>query len=135
MNTKLNKRILSAVLAFVLFVSNFPVVGFASSGFSITYEGSGAAHVQINTREKVAVTAENLPADCSYQWQILVPGTDFWVDIQGACESSLYLTYALLGSLLDSANVANVRCAAMSAGQAVEYTADSGTCKQRKAIN
>ena len=116
-----HKRIISAVLAIVLFTSNFPVLTQAGSGFSIACEGETVSQVEFYANEKLTVSAENLPGG-SYQWQINIPGTDQWVNIQGQTGQTLNLTYALLGSLMDGSRSASVRCAAMNGSEAIEYS-------------
>ena len=95
------KRILSAVLAIVLFVTNFSVVTFASNEFSIASEGSQVSRVKVSENGNLTVSAEYLPENCGYQWQIKIPGTKQWVDIYGQTQQELNLTYALVGNLLD----------------------------------
>lgn len=118
------KRILSAVLAIVLFVTNFSVVTFASNEFSIASEGSQVSRVKVSENGNLTVSAEYLPENCGYQWQIKIPGTKQWVDIYGQTQQELNLTYALVGNLLDGNRSAYVRCAAMCGGAAEEYTDD-----------
>ncbi len=125
MTTKLHTRILSALLAFLLFMSNFPVFSFADlfpEGFQIAFEGEKISEITFFEHEKKTVTAENLPENCEYQWQIQIPGTDTWVDIQGQTNQELGVSYALVGSLLDAEQSAYVRCTAVLNGTDTEHT-------------
>lgn len=115
MKTKLNTKILAALLAVLLFLSCCPMFSFAElfpEDFHISYEGKKAAQIDIYIHEKKTVTAENLPEGSTYQWQIRIPGTDTWVDIQGQTGQELGISYALVGSLMVNGSAA-VRCAAV----------------------
>ena len=118
---KLNTRLLSAILAVVLFLSCCPVVSLASGGFMIAYEGKKVTEITVDKHEKITVTAERVP-EGTLQWQIKIPGTNQWVDIQGQTGSELGLSYAVVGSLLEG-NSALVRCAAISGGKEAAHTA------------
>lgn len=120
--SKLNKRIMSAILAFILFMTNIPVVGSAdNSTFAITYEGETVKKVEFYNHEKITVTAENIP-EGSHQWQIKIPGTEQWVNIHGQTDAEIGLSYAVVGSLLVD-DSAYVRCAAISEGLEIAHTA------------
>ena len=120
--SKLNKRIMSAVLAFILFMTNIPVVGSAdNSTFAITYEGETVKKVEFYNHEKITVCAENIP-EGSHQWQIKIPGTEQWVNIHGQTDAEIGLSYAVVGSLLVD-DSAYVRCAAISEGLEIAHTA------------
>ena len=71
---KLNTRLLSAILAAVLFLSCCPVVSLASGGFMIAYEGKKVTEISVDKHEKITVTAERAP-EGTLQWQIKIPGT------------------------------------------------------------
>ena len=119
---KMNKRILSALLALILLMTNFPVISFASDTFAITYEGEKVTQVEFYEHERIAVTAENNPGD-AYQWQIKIPDSEQWVNIQGQISQNINLSKAVVGSL--SVNgIAYVRCAALSSGTETDYTAE-----------
>lgn len=119
--TKLNKRILSALLAVVLLLTNFPVVSAASDGFAIHYEGMAVAEVEFYEHERITVSAEGNPGS-GYQWQIKIPGTEQWVNIQGQTGQTINLSKAVVGSLMVDGS-AHVRCAAISDGQEIDHTA------------
>ena len=123
--TKLNKRVLSALLALVLFVTNFPVVGSAvensdDSSFSISFGGEIVSAVEFDEHERITVTAENIPGT-SCQWQIQIPGTEQWVNIHGQTSDTLVLSRAVVGSLMVDGS-AYVRCAAISTGKEIAHT-------------
>ena len=108
---KLNRRILSALLAFLLFLSNFPAVSAAKDDFAITYEGKTVKQVEFYEYEKITVSVEGIPEGSSCQWQIQIPGTEQWVDIHGQTAEELGLSKAVVGSLMVDGS-AYVRCAA-----------------------
>ena len=118
---KMNKRILSALLTVVLLLTNFPLVTYADSGFAITYEGKAVKQVEFSEHEKIAVSAAGKPGG-TYQWQIKIPGTDQWVNIQGQTGQTIHLSKAVVGSLM-SGGSAQVRCAAVSGGEELDHTA------------
>ena len=119
--TKLNKRILSALLAAILFLTNFPMVSSASNDFAITYEGKTVSQVEFFEHEKITVSAQGNPSS-DYQWQIQIPGTEQWVDIQGQTAQTIKLSKAVVGSLLVNGS-AYVRCAAINDGEEIDHTA------------
>ena len=121
MKKKLNKRILSALLALVLLLTNFPVIGFADGSFSIMLDGNVVKQVEFHENEKITVTAENNPGS-GYQWQIRIPGTEQWVNIYGQTGQTISLSKAVVGSLM-SGGSAYVRCAAISDGEEIDHTA------------
>lgn len=116
MKTKLHNRILSALLAVLTILSCLPMFTFAElfpAGFEITHEGKHTSAITFYDNEKVTVAAENLPEGSTCQWQIQIPGTEIWVDIQGQTEPELGVSLAVVGSLLDENDSAYVRCAAV----------------------
>ena len=119
--TKLNKRILSALLAAILFLTNFPMVSSASNDFAITYEGKTVSQVEFFEHEKITVSAQGNPGS-DYQWQIQIPGTEQWVNIQGQTGQTIKLSKAVVGSLLVNGS-AYVRCAAINDGEEIDHTA------------
>ena len=121
MKKKQVKRIVSAVLIIVLLVTYFPVLIFANSRFSITSGGEVMSRVEIYKHERLEVRAENMPEGTSAQWQIRIPDTEIWVDIQGETSDTIDLSYAILGSLMEDGS-AYVRCAAISGGKEVDHT-------------
>lgn len=117
---KLNKRILSALLALVLLLTNFPVVSFASDRFVITCEGNAVTKVEFYEHQRIAVSAEGRETeDC--QWQILIPGTEQWVNIHGQTDRTIHLSKAVVGSLMAKGS-AYVRCASITDGQETDHT-------------
>ena len=119
--TKLNKRIMSALLAAILFLTNFPMVSSASNDFAITYEGKTVSQVEFFEHEKITVSAQGNPGS-DYQWQIQIPGTEQWVNIQGQTGQTIKLSKAVVGSLLVNGS-AYVRCAAINDGEEIDHTA------------
>ena len=118
---KMNRRLLSAILALVLFLSCCPVVSVASGGFMIAHEGKKVTEITVDKHEKVIVSAERVP-EGTLQWQIKIPGSDRWVDIQGQTGAELGLSYAVVGSLLEGSS-ALVRCAVINDGKETAHTA------------
>lgn len=62
---------------------------------------------------KIDISAKtSLQTPAEYLWQVLVPGTDTWVDIYGENTAELPVTYALLKNVLTKDGTARIRCAA-----------------------
>ena len=117
---KLNRRILSALLAFLLFLSNFPAVSAAKDDFAISYDGKVVQQVEFFENERITVSAQGIPKGSSCQWQIQIPGTEQWVDIHGQTEEALTLSKAMIASLMVDGS-AYVCCAA-EVGEEAVYT-------------
>ena len=126
MNTKLHNRILSALLAMLLFLSCLPAPGVLAQGeqeqFVITYEGEALTEISFPRNEKRRISADNLPEDYEYRWQIKMPREETWVDIMGQEGQTLVLSYALLKNMMDDSGNAAVRCAAVEEGEMIAYT-------------
>lgn len=126
MNTKLHNRILSALLAMLLFLSCLPAPGVLAQGeqeqFVITYEGEALTEISFPRNEKRRISADNLPEGYEYRWQIKMPREETWVDIMGQEGQTLVLSYALLKNMMDDSGNAAVRCAAVEEGEMIAYT-------------
>ncbi len=96
------------------------VLATASPRVRITHMGSEISGLLLSQEEKTALNAECDRPSSALRWQILADAQEqLWVDIHGASESTLTLSYALVGSLLDNSGSAYIRCAATVDGAPV----------------
>lgn len=121
MKSKLNKRMLSALLALLLFLSCVPISrASAEEGvpFYITLDGTAEEYLELFSNEKKELLAEGLEEATDYQWQILHPeNEDLWINIYDAKTNTLPVTHALVGNMLNGDAQAHVRCRAVRNGE------------------
>ena len=121
MKSKLNKRMLSALLALLLFLSCVPISrASAEEGvpFYITLDGTAEEYLELFSNEKKELLAEGLEEATDYQWQILHPeNEDLWINIYDAKTNALPVTHALVGNMLNGDAQAHVRCRAVRNGE------------------
>ena len=120
MKSKLNKRMLSALLALLLFLSCVPISrASAEEGVPlyITLDGTAEEYLELFSNEKKELLAEGLEEATDYQWQILHPeNEDLWINIYDAKTNALPVTHALVGNMLNGDAQAHVRCRAVRNG-------------------
>lgn len=106
------RRLLSLLLGLVLFMELLPggltVVSDAAAALTVTQDGAAVSAVTLPQSERVTLEALS-GEDMSYRWQIAVDGE--WLNISGADDAPLTLTYAMLLPALENGS-AQVRCAA-----------------------
>lgn len=116
-----HRRLLSLLLCFCIFMEVLPIQTITTLAASnidsvvVTYEGSATEKVILPQNEKVTLAAKCSPVSntISYQWQILADiKKEVWVNIYGAVDQSISLSYAMLASLLDESGSAYIRCKA-----------------------
>lgn len=111
-------KFISLVLAAVLLFTSVPFsgIGLESNPVAIFHDGNEVVELNISQDEKKTLSAQvRLAGTLSYQWQILADAeADLWVSIQGAGEPECAISYAVVGSLLDDAGKAQVRCKVVS---------------------
>lgn len=96
------------------------VLATASPRVRIMHMGSEISGLLLSQEEKTALNAECDRPSTALRWQILADAQEqLWVDIHGASGSTLTLSYALVGSLLDNSGSAYIRCAATADGALV----------------
>lgn len=107
------RRLLSLLLGLVLFMELLPggltVVSDAAAALTVTQDGAAVSAVTLPQSERVTLEALSGGEDMSYRWQIAVDGE--WLNISGADDAPLTLTYAMLLPALENGS-AQVRCAA-----------------------
>ena len=110
------RRSLALICAIVMFftsVYSAPVsVNSADAGEPyITHDGNKASAVTLPQDGKVRLIA-NANERAAYAWQIRNPKQEEqWININDANGSTLWVTYALVGSMLQSNGTAMLRCA------------------------
>ena len=117
------RRLLSVILCLCLLTSVLQIqmiTAFAATkidSVTVTQEGRKTEKLILPQNERATLKAECSPntQNVSYQWQILADiKSELWVNIYDATNSSMSLSYAMLGSLLDESGSAYVRCRATS---------------------
>ena len=105
----MKKRLIAFLLCFAMVMPILPVS--AADGLSVKNDGASVTSVTlpIYEKEEITVDVNDTVSAAGYQWQILVPGVNLWVNITGANGKTLELSYAMVASLL-SGNSAQVRC-------------------------
>ena len=142
---KLRHRIAAFLLAMIMLFTYLPVYAFSLDSDIPSSEGAekeeagqelskvmvlhnGAEKPLIELKEdgKEIITSFETgiePTDRS--WQILIPGESKWVDIYGCHSSTLAVSYAMVGSMLDSFDTAYIR-SKVNVGEDVYTSASVG---------
>lgn len=114
MNNFTLKRVFALLMSCVLVVTMIPAVAFAGTvdRVEVIKDGETVEKVTLSESEKVILnTRTDLSGIVNYQWQILADeSSELWVNIADKQESSIELSYALLGSLLNEDYQTAVRC-------------------------
>lgn len=115
----MKKRFLTIMLCFAMVFSMLPISpSYASSELSVNIceNGNPVDSVSLPQNEKVQLTVVSDEMELTQcQWQIQV-NENLWVNIAGAEEESLDLSYAMVASLLQN-DAVEIRCVAVSGGQ------------------
>ena len=133
------RRIVSFVLAMVLFTTSAPIPVFSvengeqgnggqsgsvstpNSGeliydydtLKITQKGEQISHLDLLSHEKIEIEAEGLTEDADYQWQVQHPEKDdLWVNVYDGTNQTISVTLALVGNVLRADGTAKLRCRA-----------------------
>lgn len=116
MNNFTLKRVFALLMSCVLVVTMIPAVAFAGTvnKVEVIKNGDVVKKVTLAEREKVTLnTRSDLSDKADFQWQILADeDSELWVNIADKQESSIELSYALLGSLLNKDSQTAIRCVA-----------------------
>ena len=112
-------RILSLFLALTMIFTAIPISGVGANAtqvtpISILYNGQKVDDLVLTEDEKITLTTSASGSDSlSYRWQIRVDEeSDKWVNIKGYTKDFCIVSYALIGSLLDTNGSAYLRCKA-----------------------
>lgn len=115
----MKKRFLTIMLCFAMVFSMLPISpSYASSELSVNIceNGNPVDSVSLPQNEKVHLTVVSDEMELTQcQWQIQV-NENLWVNIAGAEDESLDLSYAMVASLLQN-DAVEIRCVAVSGGQ------------------
>ena len=115
----MKKKFLTIMLCFAMVFSMLPISpSYASSELSVNIceNGNPVDSVSLPQNEKVQLTVVSDEMELTQcQWQIQV-NENLWVNIAGAEDKSLDLSYAMVASLLQNDSV-EIRCVAVSGGQ------------------
>ena len=76
----------------------------------VTMNEERICHVVLEDGAKLRFEAGYADTANGYQWQIQNPENEAWVDIADGQNTHLWVTYALVGSMLDEDNTAQLRC-------------------------
>ena len=113
MNNKF-KKVFTVLMSVLMVITMMPAMAFAETADTIEVLQGGKAvnEVSLAEGEKITLDARtDLAGEVAYQWQILADEeADLWVNIADKQKDSMVLSYALIGSLLDSDDTAEVRC-------------------------
>ena len=112
-------RILSLFLALTMIFTALPISSVGANAIeatpiSILYNGQKVDNFVLMEDEKITLTTSASGSDSlSYRWQICVDEeSDKWVNIKGYTKDFCIVSYALIGSLLDTNGSAYLRCKA-----------------------
>ena len=112
-------RILSLFLALTMIFTAMPISSVGANAIeatpiSILYNGLKVDNLVLMEDEKITLTTSASGSDSlSYRWQIRVDEeSDKWVNIKGYTKDFCIVSYALIGSLLDTNGNAYLRCKA-----------------------
>jgi len=111
-------RITALFLTVVMLLGLFPYatvpVYSASEDISkpyVTLDGQRVQEILLENDAKLRIEAVSENEASSYQWQIKDPSdSNSWVDISDGFSKRLWVTYALVGSMLDFEGAAALRC-------------------------
>ena len=119
------RRGLSVVCAVVVLLTSLATLSVSVSSAEtayITHNGQQVSSVTLPQDGKLRLQVTSSAAVDGYSWQIRDPqGEDAWVAISGTQSSTLWVTYALVGSMLEQDGTAQVRCR-LTAGETTLYT-------------
>lgn len=112
-------RILSLFLALTMILTALPISSVGANAteatpISILYNGQRVDNLVLMEDEKITLTTSVSGSDSlTYRWQICVDEeSDKWVNIKGYTKDFCIVSYALIGSLLDTNGNAYLRCKA-----------------------
>lgn len=137
MKQPMHNRIVSFLMALVLFMSNLPFSVFSvepgkdepvSSGSTgtnqsqrqydydtlyVARDGKKIFDLDLLSHEKIEIAAEGIAEDAQYQWQVQHPQKDgVWINIYDGTEQNTSVTLALVENVLRMDGTAKLRCRA-----------------------
>lgn len=79
----------------------------------IVADGQAVTEITVSKNNKIALTAiPTVSGKTDYTWQLLIPGTDMWVNISGQTDANCIVNYGMVANRLDSYGKAYIRCIA-----------------------
>ena len=102
-----------AILLGSLFKLTVPVLseGTADENIYVMLDGEKVSNVVLDEDAKLRFEAYSGEKASAYQWQIKDPkAKDRWINVSDGLTKYLWVTNALVGSMLNSAGVAELRC-------------------------
>lgn len=113
------RRLVSLLLCLVMAAQLLPVTTAAEEtaalAVSVTQNGRAVEQITVSQAENAAAEAVCTAENAAVQWQILTEAG--WVDIYGADDTALTVSYALVRETLSGAGDAYVRCRAEADGE------------------
>lgn len=85
----------------------------------ITLDNERVSNVTLYKDAKLRFDAVAETSADAYQWQIKDPGSDRWINIHNCFAQNIWVTQALIGSMLDSEGEARMRCKMRLEGEEV----------------
>ena len=111
------QRVLAGFCAVLMFATcvYIPAVSVETADTTIkgiTHNGKPVSQVTLPQDGKLRLMAQTaFEGDVGYSWQIRDPELeDSWVNISGAHSDTLWVTYAMVGSMLEADGTAKLRC-------------------------
>ncbi len=129
----MKKKLLALFLIIIMMTDTFPLFGvvamLSENYVTITEDGELVSAVSVPENEERLLSGRvSVITAISYNWQIKIPNTDIWVNIDGYTEPECSISYALVGSMLDKKDRAYIRLS-VAADDNNSYTSDSVTVK------
>lgn len=91
----------------------------AEPSCGITVDGAAVSEVEVSVEDKVTVTATPTNVEAAvvtYQWQILIPTANMWVNISGQTTADCTINYGMVAGRLDADGKVKIRCVATADG-------------------
>ncbi len=117
----MKKRLLALVLTAAMLLGMIPMLGTVSAEdeevVTVLQDGQPVKSVVIPQDGETLLTGSVTGAAVeALNWQIKLPDADIWVNIDGYTAAECSVSYALVGSMLDSSGTAYLRLSAASSG-------------------
>ncbi len=125
---KLNKSVISAILAVLVLLSALPMLGATTLTKTVTIlqNGEKIDNVYVGKSTTADVNAVvNFDSVEEYQWQVLADAdSKLWVNMSGKNDAALTITYAMVEALLNDSNEAFLRCVATTDAGKIKVKSD-----------
>ena len=92
----------------------------AEPSVSVTVDGEEVTEITVSIAQKVTLTATpNVEGTTTYQWQILIPTANMWVNMSGQTTANCTVNYGMVANRQDSDGKAYVRCVTTVDGETI----------------